>query len=284
MLVLQFPKSSNYVPRLKVIQVSQCSGRQKGRPPTFIAFITLVASSPAALWLLHSSSVSFALWSSTSWSLTSTITDDFKTELRKNPSPFFREMALGVKLGKLSTSPASTTFEYPSSSDLFFLGGGCWGWTYTPEHRKWTSYAKYSWQIYAQQFEHSQLQCSLTSSNRCSGDLKALNSCESCSGVVSLNWIQRSKLCLFCFSVSLAYARLWGAAAITRVIQAMGLVQTSTTNILREPKIFCISVLNSHPFSLQVATILCLLLNVSSLLLLSILAADGVPSHQGGWL
>ena len=45
-----------------------------------------------------------------------------------------------------------------------------------------------------------------------------------------------------------------------------------------------ISVLNSHPFSLQVATILCLLLNVSSLLLLSILAADGVPSHQGGWL
>ena len=45
-----------------------------------------------------------------------------------------------------------------------------------------------------------------------------------------------------------------------------------------------ISVLDSHPFSLQVATILCLLLNLSSLLLLSILAADGVPSHQGGSL
>ena len=57
--------------------------KAKGPPPTFIAFITLVASSPAALWLLHSSSVSSALWSSTSWSLTSTITDYFKTELWK---------------------------------------------------------------------------------------------------------------------------------------------------------------------------------------------------------
>merc|ERR1719462_68512 len=37
---------------------------------------------------------------------------------------------------------------------------------------------------------------------------------------------------------------------------------------------------NLHYKYTQVATILCLLLNVSSLLLLSILAADGVPSHQ----